>query len=209
MAQKKKETKTKKSKKETKKGVKKPKKRESDIKKKKKGMMRRISREARRARIQKKRRKRKKKEFEVRLVSIRRVSKVKAGGKRLRMSVLAVIGDRKGKVGIGLAKGRDVKDAQGKAVNQAKKNMIKVPTKGQTIPHDVYVKYKAAKVYLKPASPGTGVIAGGAVRAVVEVAGIKDILSKIIGTNNTITNVYATFEALKRLRLSRFDINEA
>jgi len=171
-------------------------------------MMKRISREERRSRIAKKQRKKKEDEFDVRLVSIRRVSKVKAGGKRLRMSVLAVIGDRRGHVGVGLEKGKDVKDAQNKAVNQAKKDMMTVPMKGQTIPHEVTVKYKAAKVFLKPAAPGTGVIAGGAVRAVVEVAGIKDILSKIIGTNNTITNVYATIEALKRLRLSRFQENE-
>ncbi len=181
----------------------------TSIEKRKESMMRRISKESRRSRIRRKQKKREKDEFDVRLVSIRRVSKVKAGGKRLRMSVLAVVGDRKGHVGVGLEKGRDVKDAQNKAVNQAKKELIKVPMKGQTIPHEVTVKYKAAKVFLKPAAPGTGVIAGDAIRAVVEVAGIKDILSKIIGTNNTITNVYATMEALKNLKLSRFDENEA
>lgn len=144
-------------------------------------------------------------EFDVRLVSIRRVAKVKAGGKRLRMSVLVVVGDKAGKVGIALAKGKGVKDAQNKAVNKAKKNMVKVALKGQTIPHEITQKYKAAKVFLKPAAPGTGVIAGGAVRAVVEVTGIKDILSKVIGSKNVVTNVYATFEALKNLRLTRFD----
>lgn len=154
------------------------------------------------------RRTRKKKEedeFDVRLVSIRRVSKVHSGGKRLRISVMVVIGDKKGKVGIGLAKGKDVRDAQSKAVNKAKKNMTNILLRGQTIPHEIFYKFGAAKVILKPASPGTGVIAGSAVRSVVEVAGIKDILSKVLGTKNIIPNVYATFEALKELRLKRFN----
>ena len=149
--------------------------------------------------------KREEEELDVKLVSIRRVSKVKAGGKRLKLSVMVVVGDKTGKIGVAIAKGKDVKSAQGKAVNQAKKKMFKVPMKGQTIPHEVTEKYKAAKVFLKPAAPGTGVIAGGAVRAVVEVAGIKDILSKLLGTKNTISNVYATVNALKKLRLTRFD----
>ncbi|MDD3648345.1 MAG: 30S ribosomal protein S5 [Candidatus Dojkabacteria bacterium] len=143
-------------------------------------------------------------ELDVRLVSIRRVSKVKAGGKRLRLSVMVVIGDKKGNIGVAIGKGKDVRSAQEKAVNKAKKNMIKVLLKGQTIPHEVTIKYKAAKVMLKPAVPGTGVIAGGAVRAVVEASGIKDILSKVLGTKNTIPNVYATFNALKSLKLTRF-----
>lgn len=154
----------------------------------------------------KKRRRRRdeeKDEFDVRLVSIRRVSKVKAGGKTLRMSVMVVIGDRKGSIGVAIAKGRDVKGAQRKAINKARKDMFKVPLRGQTIPHEVVHKFRAAKVFLKPASPGTGVIAGSAVRAVVEAAGIKDILSKRMGTKNIIPNVYATFEALKMLRLKR------
>ncbi|MBN2016149.1 30S ribosomal protein S5 [Candidatus Dojkabacteria bacterium] len=164
--------------------------------------MRRISRRDTWAR-RRKDKDRPKEELDVRLVSIRRVSKVKKGGKTLRMSVMAVIGDKEGNVGVAVAKGKDVRDAQNKAINKAKKNLIKVPLKGQTIPHEVTSKFKAAKVFLRPASPGTGVIAGGAVRAVVEVAGIKDILSKRLGSNNTITNVYATFEALKSLRLKR------
>ncbi|MBU0976441.1 MAG: 30S ribosomal protein S5 [Patescibacteria group bacterium] len=143
-------------------------------------------------------------DLDVRLVSIRRVSKVKAGGKRLRLSVMVVIGDKKGNIGVAIGKGKDVRSAQDKAVNKAKKNMFKVLLKGQTIPHEVKQKFKAANVLLKPAVPGTGVIAGGAVRAVVEAAGIKDILSKVLGSKNTIPNVYATFEALKTLKLSRF-----
>jgi len=144
-------------------------------------------------------------EFDVRLVSIRRVAKVKVGGKRLRMSVLVVLGDRKGHVGAAIGKGRDVRDAQEKAINKAKKRMIEVPLKGQTIPHEIVVKYGAAKIFMKPAAPGTGVIAGGAIRSVVEVAGIKDILTKVLGSRNLITNVYATLEALKQLRFNRFE----
>ncbi len=148
----------------------------------------------------KRERSKKKREYETRIVSIRRVAKVKAGGKRLRMSIMVVVGDKKGKVGIGLAKGKDVRDAQNKAISKAKKNMIEVPLKGRTIPHEITCKYKAAKIFLKPASPGTGVIAGDTIRAVVEIAGIKDILTKEIRTNNAISNVYATFKALKKLK---------
>jgi small subunit ribosomal protein S5 len=121
---------------------------------------------------------------------------------------MVVVGDRKGSIGIGLSKGKDVRDAQRKAVNKAKKRMVKIKLKGQTIPHELTEKFRAAKVFLKPAAPGTGVIAGGAVRAVVEAAGIKDILSKVIGTKNVIPNVYATFNALTKLKLVRFE-NEA
>jgi small subunit ribosomal protein S5 len=142
-------------------------------------------------------------ELDVRVVSIRRVAKVKAGGKRLKLSVMVVVGDKGGKIGVGVAKGKDVHDASQKAVAKAKRIMIAVSLKGQTIPHEITQKFCAAKVFLKPAAPGTGVIAGGAVRAVVEAAGIKDILSKELGSKNIIPNVYATFEALKNLRLTR------
>lgn len=152
-------------------------------------------------RSRRKGRNRKDQGFDVKIVEVRRISKVNAGGRTMRLSVMVVIGDKRGKVGIGLAKAKSVRDAKDKAVNRAKKKMIKVPMKGQTIPHEITQKYGAAKVFLKPASPGTGVICGGAVRAVVEAAGIKDILSKIYGTNNIITNVYATYEALKNLRI--------
>jgi small subunit ribosomal protein S5 len=170
----------------------------------KKQVLRKISRNERTAKARSRRRRRPNDEFDVRIVSIRRVSKVKAGGKKLRMSVMVVIGDNKGKIGVALAKGHDVRDAQGKAVNKAKKGMFKIPLRGQTIPHEITQKYGAAKVFLKPAVPGTGVIAGDAVRNVVELAGVKDILSKQLGSNNIILNVYATFEALKNLRISRF-----
>src|SRR5690606_31231043 len=127
------------------------------------------------------------------------VTRVYKGGKRMRLSVLVVVGDRAGKVGIGLGKGTDVKSAEEKAVKQAEKHMIEIIKKGNTIPHQVLHKKGAAKVLLKPAAAGTGVIAGGSVRAVVELAGIKDILSETIGANNQITNVYATLEALAKL----------
>lgn len=176
-----------------------------DIDVRKRRVMDRMTRRARFARSAKKRKKRKEEEFDVKVVSVRRVAKVKAGGKRLRLSVMVVIGDKKGRIGVGIAKGRDVHTASNKAVNKGKKKMIKVSLKGQTIPHEITQKYHAAKVFLKPAAPGTGVIAGGAVRAVVEAAGIKDILSKQLGTKNIISNIYATFEALKNLKLSRFE----
>jgi len=179
-----------------------------DIDERKKRVLTRLKQ---RERFSKRRKERRKKEedVDVRIVSIRRVAKVRSGGKRLKLSVMVVIGDKKGQVGVAIAKGKDVQSASKKAVNKAKKTMVKILLKGQTIPHEITQKFSAAKVFLKPAAPGTGVIAGKAIRAVVEAAGIKDILSKELGTKNTIPNVYATFAALKRLKLSRFDKNEA
>ncbi|EKD57541.1 MAG: ribosomal protein S5 [uncultured bacterium] len=140
------------------------------------------------------------KEFDERVVQIDRVTRVVKGGRRLRFRATVVIGDKKGRVGVGVAKGSAVVLAITKAVAQAKKNMITINMHETTIPHEVETVYCGARVFLKPASPGTGVIAGGAVRAVVEAAGIKDILSKMIGSSNKINNVYATLEALKSLR---------
>jgi small subunit ribosomal protein S5 len=117
----------------------------------------------------------------------------------MRLSVLVVAGDKNGRVGAGIGKGADVRTAEEKAFKQAKKNMVKINRKKNTIPHTVSYKKGAAKIILRPASPGTGIIAGGAIRAVVELAGIKDILSKILGTSNKNSNVYATIEALKTL----------
>ncbi|TSC87354.1 MAG: small subunit ribosomal protein S5 [Microgenomates group bacterium Gr01-1014_7] len=139
-------------------------------------------------------------EFFERVVQVNRVSKKTKGGDRRSLSVLAVVGDRKGKVGVGLGKAADVQSAVRKATTYAKKHLIDVPLKGRTIPHQVLVKYGAARVLLKPAPVGTGVIAGGAVRVVVEAAGIHDIVSKALGTKNKASNVYATLEALKKLR---------
>lgn len=140
------------------------------------------------------------KEFEEKIVQVNRVSKKTQGGNKIGFSVVVVIGDKKGRVGVGLGKAPDVSGAILKGTNYAKKHLLRIPMRGTTIPHEVYVKLGAAKVLLKPASPGTGVIAGGAVRAVVEAAGIRDIVSKTLGTGNQASNVYATLEALKQLR---------
>lgn len=140
------------------------------------------------------------KEFEEKVVQVNRVSKKTTGGNKIGFSVLVVIGDKKNRVGVGLGQGPEVQSSIKKAVNYAKKHLITVPMKGTTIPHTVSVKVGAAKVLLMPAPAGSGIIAGGAVRAVVAAAGIKDISSKVLGTNNQANNVYATLEALKRLR---------
>jgi small subunit ribosomal protein S5 len=140
------------------------------------------------------------KEFEEKVVRVSRVSKKTGGGNRMGFSVVVVVGDRKGRVGVGLGKAGDVQSSVRKGVTYAKKHLINVPMKGNTIPHEVFVKVGAARVILRPASSGTGVIAGGAVRAVVEAAGIRDILTKVLGTSNQASNVYATIEALKALK---------
>lgn len=139
-------------------------------------------------------------EFEEKVVQVNRASKKTKGGNRIGFSVLTVVGDKKGRVGVGLGKAPDVRSAIVKGLNRAKKHLISVPMRGTTIPHQILVKKGAAKVLLKPAPGGTGLKTGGAVRAVVEVAGIRDLVSKILGTRNRASNVYATFEALKRLR---------
>jgi small subunit ribosomal protein S5 len=129
------------------------------------------------------------------------VAKKTKGGNRISFSVLVVVGDKKGKVGVGLGKALDVNSAVKKGLNRAKKSMIEVPLKNTTIPHEVRMKKGAAEILLKPAPIGTGIIAGGAVRMVVEAAGIRDIVSKILGSNNKASNVYATIEALKNLKV--------
>jgi len=140
-------------------------------------------------------------EFEQRLVDLARVTRVVAGGRRFRFRAAVVIGNKKGKVGIGVAKGSDVSIAMEKAVSQAKKHLITVVLNQNTIPHEVETKFKSARVLLKPAREGTGIIAGGPVRAVVELAGIRDIVSKMLGSNNKINNLLATFQALQSLEL--------
>lgn len=138
-------------------------------------------------------------EFSEKVIQVSRVSKKTKGGNKVGFSVLVVVGDRKGRVGVGLGKSPEVQASIRKAVTYAKKHLITVPMKGTTIPHPIDIKLGAAKIMLKPASAGTGVIAGGAVRAVTEAAGIHDILSKVLGTSNKASNVYATLEALKQL----------
>ena len=139
-------------------------------------------------------------EFFERVVQVNRVSKKTKGGDKRSLSVLVVVGDKKGKVGVGLGKAAEVQSAVRKATTYAKKHLIEVSLKGRTIPHEILVKNGAARVLLKPAPIGTGVIAGGAVRVVVEAAGIHDIVSKTLGTKNKASNVYATLQALSKLR---------
>lgn len=140
------------------------------------------------------------KEFEEKVIQINRVSKKTKGGNKIGFTALMVVGDRKGRVGVALGKANDVVGAIKKGIRLAKKNFIKVPIKGKTIPHKIKAKYGAARILLKPASSGTGVIAGGPVRAVVEAAGIQNVVSKILGSNNKINNSFATFKALKSLK---------
>lgn len=139
------------------------------------------------------------KEFSETVVQINRVSKKTKGGNQMRFSALVVVGDKKGKVGVGISKGKDVRSAINKAMTYARARMITVPMKGTTIPFDVKQKYGAAYVLLKPAPAGSGIIAGGPMRVVFDAAGIRDVVGKILGTKNKISNVYATIEGLKTL----------
>src|SRR5664280_2672828 len=138
-------------------------------------------------------------EFEEKIVQINRVSKKTKGGNKVGFSALTVVGDKKGKVGVGLGKAPDVSAAIRKGISQAKKHMLEIPLIKGTIPFRIDIKLGAAKIMLKPAPPGSGIIAGGAVRSVVSAAGIKNISSKVLGTKNQASNVYATIEALRRL----------
>jgi len=140
------------------------------------------------------------KEFEEKIIQINRVSKKTKGGNQFGFSILMVVGDKKGRVGVGLGKAPDVLSGIKKAIRRAKKNLFTVALKGTTIPHDIRVKFGAAEILLKPAPPGSGIIAGGAVRAVMEVTGINDVSSKVLGTRNKASNVYATIKALKLLK---------
>ena len=139
-------------------------------------------------------------EFEEVIVDIGRVTKVVKGGRRFRFTALVVVGNKNGLVGFGYGKAKEVPDAMRKAVDDAFKNIVEVKLKGSTIPHDVEVKYNSSKILLKPASEGTGVIAGGSARPVVELVGIRDILTKSLGSNNSANVVRATIKALSMLK---------
>lgn len=140
------------------------------------------------------------KQFDERVVAVDRVARVVKGGRRFRFRSLVLVGDHKGKVGVGIAKGADVTSATAKATEVAKKNMITVHLYKGTIPHEVEAKVAGAKLMIKPAAPGTGLIAGSTVRAVLEVAGVSNIISKSFGSSNKINACYATIEALKSLQ---------
>ncbi|QQS38954.1 30S ribosomal protein S5 [Candidatus Woesebacteria bacterium] len=140
------------------------------------------------------------KEFEETVVQIKRVSKKTKGGNTMRFTALVVVGDKKGRVGVALSKSGDVRSVIKKSVELAKRNMFDVPILGTTLPCSVEEKYSAARVLLKPAPAGSGIIAGGPMRVVLEAAGVRDAVGKILGTNNQASNVYATVAALKKIR---------
>ena len=142
---------------------------------------------------------REEKQFEELVINIDRVSRVVKGGRRFRFKALVVVGDKKTKVGVGVAKGQDVTAAIAKATNVAKKNMIEIALEGDTIPHEAEKKVTGAHVLLKPAAPGTGIIAGGVVRQIIGVTGVRNMLSKSLGSTNKVNIAYATIDALKSL----------
>lgn len=144
------------------------------------------------------------KEFLEKLITLNRTAKVVKGGRRFSFSALVVVGDKKGNVGFGFGKANDVSEAIRKSVDRAKRNMVKIPIKKNTIPHEVTGRYKASSVYLKPAAPGAGIIAGGPVRAILEAGGISDVLAKSVGSRNSMNVVRAVFAGISQM----FDARE-
>ncbi|NBO17360.1 MAG: 30S ribosomal protein S5 [Proteobacteria bacterium] len=134
------------------------------------------------------------------VIEMKRVVKKITGGNKLTFTTLALVGDKKGKVGIALGKGLNVQQATQKAFSQAKKNMVQVKIVNETIPHEVDAKYKSSKILMKPAKPGTGVVAGGSIRDLVELAGINNISVKLLGSSNKVTNIYCALKALGKLK---------
>lgn len=143
------------------------------------------------------------KDFTEKLIKLNRVAKVVKGGRRFSFSAIVVVGDKAGSVGYGYGKANDVSEAIRKGVDRAKKNLIQIPLKRSTIPHEVIGEFKSARVLMKPAAPGTGIIAGGPVRAVMEVSGINDVLSKSMGSQNAVNLVKAVFEGFSRIMDAR------
>lgn len=141
-------------------------------------------------------------ELEERVIEVDRITRVVKGGRRMRFRALVVVGDRKGKIGFGIAKANEVAGAVKKASAKASKKMMNVPVKNGTIPHEVRASYSGAEVLLKPASEGTSIVAGGVIRVIAEVAGIENLLSKMLGSANKMNNVQATFVALKSFKES-------
>jgi small subunit ribosomal protein S5 len=144
-------------------------------------------------------------EFEQRIIDIARVTRVMAGGKRMRFRACVAVGNKKGKIGVGLAKGADVTNAVTKAVNQAKKNIVEVPIVNDTIPHAITEKFGAAYILFRPARAGRGIIAGGIVRVILEISGVRNITSKILGTSNKVNNAKCTISALGKLQKPKYD----
>lgn len=141
------------------------------------------------------------KEFEQKILEIARVTRVTAGGKRMKFRACVIVGDKKGRVGMSVAKGTDVTQAVAKAGTKAEKNLVSVPLKNETIPHAIREKFGAAVILMKPAPKGTGVKAGGAMRTVLELAGVPNVVGKILGSKNKINNSRATINALSKLKL--------
>ncbi len=148
-------------------------------------------------------REREPKEFVEKLVKLNRTAKVVKGGRRFSFSALTVVGDQKGRVGFGFGKANDVTEAIRKSIDKAKRNMVFVPLKNGTIPHEITADFKSSSVLLRPAAPGTGLIAGGPVRAVLEAAGATDVLSKSLGSSSQVNVIRATFEAIKQMMDAR------